>query len=266
MFLRHNVPVLSTRDPFAVVVGMVTSVSLAPERLEDRVDAIIDILVPETSATVGVLVRAEWRRPGVRALGGHVHPGAQQGMRQQVRAQLSDALLSRIVRGDLTPTTAARAFGAEEWERSTTRIGCMIAFGVDQVATLPVHGGTDLVTFMVGRAGPDFTDADLAMLKAVQPVVTGLGMLLRLPRQAQAQGQDSDPLDPSLTVREVQVLELLALGYKAAVIARMAGCSTRTAHRHLGNIYDKLGVSDRLSAVNRAHLLGVITDTDLPVS
>jgi DNA-binding CsgD family transcriptional regulator len=261
------VPVLSTRDPFSVVVGMVTAVSLAPDRLEDRVDAIVDILLPEAAATVGLLIRADVTHLDVQVLGRRVNPGAQSGMSQQIRGQLSDPLLSAIVRGDLTPTTAARAFGAEEWERSTTRMGCMIAFGVDQVATLPIHGGTDLVTFMVGRAGADFTDEELAMLKAVQPVVTGLGMLLRLPRHANpADSHEGDPVDLSLTGREVEVLELLALGHKATVIARLAGCSTRTVHRHLGNIYDKLGVSDRLSAVNKAHLLGVITDHGVTAS
>ena len=139
----------------------------------------------------------------------------------------------------------------------------MITFGVDQIATLPVHGGPDAVLFVVGRSGPDFTDDDLALLSAVQPVVTGLGMLLSFPSgpvPGTGAGQG-----PGLTGREVEVLELLAHGYKAAVIARKAGCSTRTVHRHLGHIYDKLGVSDRLSAVNQAHLLGVIADETVEV-
>ena len=162
------------------------------------------------------------------------------------------------MRGDLAPATAARSFGEQAWRESSTRAAVMVSFGIDQIATLPVHGGSDVVVFMLGRAGQDFTEDDLALLRAVQPVVTGLGMLLRLPRQTHALVPVDSSVEHALTEREVQVLELLAQGYKATVIARKAGCSTRTVHRHLGHIYDKLGVSDRLSAVNRAQLLGVL--------
>lgn len=254
------------RDPYAVVVEMVTAVSLAPEHLEDRVDAIVDILMPELQASVGLLIRADVTHLDVQVIGRQLRQGSGAGgMRQQIRDQLDDPLLGPVVRGDLTPTTALRALGEQDWEASPHRAGIMIAFGVDQVATLPVHGGQDLVVFMVGRAGSDFTEDDLALLRAVQPVVTGLGMLLRFPLVGAADVVPAAATGLGLTGREVEVLELLAHGYKAAVIARKAGCSPRTVHRHLGHIYDKLGVSDRLSAVNRAHLLGVITHDTVDV-
>lgn len=246
-----------TRDPFEVVVELVTAVSLAPECLEDRVNAIVDILRPQMSASLGMLIRADTQDLDVQVLGRHMSHGARGHLRQQIRHQLQDPVLEPVVRGDLTPTTAARAFGEHAWHESSTRASVMVSFGIDQIATLPVHGGSDVVVFMLGRPGRDFTEDDLALLRAVQPVVTGLGMMLRLPRNPQILGQDT-AVEHALTGREVQVLELLARGYKATVIARKAGCSTRTVHRHLGHIYTKLGVSDRLSAVNRAHVLGVL--------
>ncbi|QDO88072.1 hypothetical protein FNH13_06690 [Ornithinimicrobium ciconiae] len=245
------------RDPFEVVVEIVTAVSRAPDRLEERVDAIIDILLLELTATVGLLVRADLARLHVQVVGRMMRPGATRSLTAQVRDQLSDPLLGPMARGDLRPTTAQRAYGVRAWELSKARAGCLISFGVEQVAALPVHGQSDVVAFLVGRAGQDFTDEDLALLRAVQPVVTGLGVLLRLPGTTASQPA-RDAADSGLTDREAQVLELLAHGYKAAVIGRLAGCSTRTVHRHLGHIYDKLGVSDRLSAVNQAHLLGMI--------
>ena len=254
------------RDPYAVVVEMVTAVSLAPERLEDRVQAIADILIGELGAAIGLLTRVTASDAHVQVIGGRLHQGlGVQGTRHQFRDQLDDPLLGPVTRGDLAPTTAARAHGRGVWQSSAARTGCMITFGVDQIATLPVHGGPDAVLFVVGRSGPDFTDEDLALLRAVQPVVTGLGMLLSFPRSGPVSVADGGADDPGLTGREVEVLELLAHGYKAAVIARKAGCSTRTVHRHLGHIYDKLGVSDRLSAVNQAHLLGVIADETVEV-
>ena len=249
---------LSTHDPLAVVVDLITAVSLAPDRLEDRVDALVDILIPEMRATVGLLVRADVTHLDVQVLGGALLPGAQSVMCQQLRHQLRDPLLAPIVAGDLRPTSAERAFGRQAWQTSRTRLNCMIAFGVDQLATLPVHGGQDLVTFLVGRPSPDFSDEEIALLCAVQPAVSGLGTLMRLPRNAPEHMATISDMGHRLTDREIEVLSLLAHGHKAAVIGRMAGCSTRTVHRHLGHIYDKLDVSDRLSAVNRAHELGVI--------
>lgn len=251
-----------SRDPFAVVVELVTAVSLAPERVEDRVNAIVDILRPEMGASLGMMIRADTQDLDIQVVGRHVSPGARGHLRHQIRGQLQDPVLAPVARGDLTPTTAARAFGEHAWEESSTRASVMVSFGVDQIATLPVHGGSDVVVFMLGRPGRDFTDEDLALLRAVQPVVTGLGMMLRLPRRAPQLLPHEAVAQHALTDREVQVLELLARGYKATVIARKAGCSTRTVHRHLGHIYDKLGVSDRLTAVNRAHVLGLL-DLDL---
>ncbi|MCK0114154.1 LuxR C-terminal-related transcriptional regulator [Ornithinimicrobium sp. F0845] len=260
------------RDPYAVVVEMVTAVSHAPQRLEDRVDVIVDILIAELGATIGLLIRADTTHLDVQVIGGRLHQGREPvGVREQIRDRLDDPLLGPITRGDLAPTTAARAHGGRAWQRSAARASCMITFGIDQIATLPVHAGADAVLFVVGRAGPDFTDDDLALLRAVQPVVAGLGLLLRFPLSepsAEPAGAvpTGDGTGPSLTEREVEVLELLSHGYKAAVIARKAGCSTRTVHRHLGHIYDKLGVSDRLSAVNQAHQLGVIAYDTVDVS
>lgn len=61
-----------------------------------------------------------------------------------------------------------------------------------------------------------------------------------------------------LTDRESQVLELLAQGLLATSIASHLGLSPRTVHKHLGNVYRKLGVSDRLLAVRRAEGLGLL--------
>ena len=55
----------------------------------------------------------------------------------------------------------------------------------------------------------------------------------------------------ALTARERVVLTLLSEGMTAVAIAHRLGISPRTVHKHLENIYVKLGVSDRLSAVLR---------------
>jgi DNA-binding CsgD family transcriptional regulator len=60
-----------------------------------------------------------------------------------------------------------------------------------------------------------------------------------------------------LTGREVEVLLLLRQGLLARGIAARLGVSDRTVHKHLGSIYAKLGVHDRMLAVKRAEGLGL---------
>ena len=62
-----------------------------------------------------------------------------------------------------------------------------------------------------------------------------------------------------LTVRELAVLDLAARGLIAAAIARRLGISPRTVGKHLEQAYRKLGANDRLSAVLRAHSLGLVS-------
>jgi len=62
----------------------------------------------------------------------------------------------------------------------------------------------------------------------------------------------------SLTSRELDVLGLLAQGLLATSIASRLNLSPRTVHKHLGNIYRKLGVHDRLVAVSLARANGLL--------
>jgi ATP/maltotriose-dependent transcriptional regulator MalT len=62
----------------------------------------------------------------------------------------------------------------------------------------------------------------------------------------------------SLTPRELAVLELLAHGLTASAIGRRLTIAEKTAQKHLEHIYSKLGVGDRLTAVQRAQRLGLL--------
>ena len=68
----------------------------------------------------------------------------------------------------------------------------------------------------------------------------------------------SDPDSGVLTDREAEVIELVARGMRNSDIAKSLYISEGTVKRHLTNIYLKLGVQTRISAVNMAesmHLL-----------
>ncbi|GAB4335256.1 MAG: hypothetical protein Kow0010_22690 [Dehalococcoidia bacterium] len=61
-----------------------------------------------------------------------------------------------------------------------------------------------------------------------------------------------------LTIRESEVLACLALGNSNSQIATELCLSTRTVERHVQNIYNKLGVHNRVEAANWAREHGVI--------
>lgn len=62
---------------------------------------------------------------------------------------------------------------------------------------------------------------------------------------------DGQVLSP-LTKREREVLDQLVRGHSNREIARSLGISERTVKNHLRNIFTKLGVGDRTSAVVKA--------------
>lgn len=79
------------------------------------------------------------------------------------------------------------------------------------------------------------------------------------PQAAAAFAKDrAESIDFNITGRELQVLELLAKGLLATSIAARLDLSPRTVHKHLGNIYRKLGVHDRLVAVGIARAAGLL--------
>lgn len=63
---------------------------------------------------------------------------------------------------------------------------------------------------------------------------------------------------PNLTPREQDVLAQLARGLSNKEIARELGLSPDTVKDHLGNLFIKLGASDRLVLLNQARELGLV--------
>jgi two-component system nitrate/nitrite response regulator NarL len=62
----------------------------------------------------------------------------------------------------------------------------------------------------------------------------------------------------TLTRREVQVLEMIALGLTSRQLANRLGIAERTVTTHIGHLYTKLGVRSRVQALHRAAELGVV--------
>lgn len=61
-----------------------------------------------------------------------------------------------------------------------------------------------------------------------------------------------------LTKREAEVLALVLDGKSSREVAAALYCSKRTVDFHLARIYDKLQVSNRVQAMRRATVLGLL--------
>ena len=83
-----------------------------------------------------------------------------------------------------------------------------------------------------------------------------------------AAGQHSPPMErpAGLTEREAQVIGLLARGLQTKQLARALGISTKTADRHIQNVYRKIGVSTRAGATLYASEHGLVRWGELPIS
>ena len=62
----------------------------------------------------------------------------------------------------------------------------------------------------------------------------------------------------ALTKREIEVLSLVLEGKSSREVAAGLVCSKRTVDFHLARIYEKLQVSNRVQAMRRAALLGLV--------
>jgi DNA-binding NarL/FixJ family response regulator len=68
------------------------------------------------------------------------------------------------------------------------------------------------------------------------------------------------PIGPSLTTRENDIIRLTALGLRNAEVAERLAITTVTVKTHLNNIFQKLGLRDRVELARyaiRRHIVGV---------
>lgn len=85
--------------------------------------------------------------------------------------------------------------------------------------------------------------------------------VLRHFRAAPAQAEPGPPVESGavkLTDREVQVLRLIAKGYRSTEVAPLLGISPSTVATYVRDIYRKLGISSRAEAATEAVRRGLV--------
>ena len=144
----------------------------------------------------------------------------------------------------------------DEWRELGRRWG-----GVGAQVSVPVRmDGRVHRAFVVGRADT-YTEAEMLLIHRLQRLLSGLDrQVTTLSRWSARAGPGAIETSAAvgLTARELAVLHLLDDGLTAAAIGRRLGIAERTVQKHLQRCYAKLGVADRLCAVRRARLAGLL--------
>jgi two-component system, NarL family, response regulator LiaR len=129
-----------------------------------------------------------------------------------------------------------------------------------------------------GACPEEITDAVFRAVKGELAVNPGLAkeLLLRLTAEIQnegsleellrqrttSQGQTEAPFTSLLSLRELEVLRLVARGYTNKAIARSLMVSVSTVKKYVHALISKLEVSDRTQAAIKALKLGLLADEE----
>ncbi|WP_228973016.1 helix-turn-helix domain-containing protein [Streptomyces sp. DH12] len=134
-------------------------------------------------------------------------------------------------------------------------------FGACHVLDVPLPGAGGRA-FLVYREGRPFTSRDRLYCARVRPLLAAAAERCAPPEHPRPHPAPPGPAGGAgcapLTGREATVLRMLSEGLPAAAMARRLGISVRTVHKHLENLYRKLGTADRLGAVLRAQRAGLL--------
>jgi DNA-binding CsgD family transcriptional regulator len=167
---------------------------------------------------------------------------------------------------ELRPWSGERLFGsAHDWRRSSVRRLLGVIGVSDQAAGVPLTiEDTRVSGLAFARPHDEFTEDELDLLSALQPLLRAMERHGRLVARWHADHGLAAPLalaaarDTDLTARELVVLCLLARGCTSTAAAHRLGCSPRTVEKHTANLYRKLGVGDRVSALVEAQRRGLL--------
>jgi DNA-binding CsgD family transcriptional regulator len=147
--------------------------------------------------------------------------------------------------GDLRSVTKVSDFYSDtEWHDQAMYCDYFRPVGIEREIMLCLPGGPGKTIRLVlfRGPGPDFTERDRKLLALLRPHLY----------EAYTDGQRRSRGLPDLTVRQWQLMRLVAAGYSNAQIARRLFISEGTVRKHLENIFERLDVTNRIAAIDQA--------------
>ncbi|GAA3486450.1 response regulator transcription factor [Streptomyces cremeus] len=121
-----------------------------------------------------------------------------------------------------------------------------------RVVFLTMHDDPRLIEALLAAGAASYLHKEVdreILVSAIRSAMAG-GTTTFLPRPT-APGPGHQPAPPPLTPRERELMELVAQGLSNRQIGSRLGITEGTVKRHLRNVFEKLGASSRLDAVNR---------------
>lgn len=158
---------------------------------------------------------------------------------------------------------AGQAALTDWWPVSPCRRLALDWMVVPYLAEAPLTQRASSLSMLVLGRQHTFGHEDARLVNSSRPLVA---MLERIVLRLEPPARPAGVAQPGLSARELEVLDLLAGGLTAHAIARRLAVSERTVHKHVGSIYRKLDVHDRLVAVARARELGILADPGSPAA
>jgi DNA-binding CsgD family transcriptional regulator len=172
-----------------------------------------------------------------------------------IAAQADSGFLPKLFAA--TAVTPPPAPAAEPNRRPVSGLGELLLIAPGRLPRSAVSGARHVLA-MARRRGFGETDVDLARTAIPALTIMLPQVVAASERQRRSTARRTAAGALGLTDRELEVLQLLAEGLLATSIASKLSLSPRTVHKHLGNIYEKMGVHDRLVAVSMARDLDLV--------
>jgi DNA-binding NarL/FixJ family response regulator len=192
---------------------------------------------------------------------GYPEPLLSQEMAVDLERHAPDFPLTRHTRpgGDGRPVRQSDLQSMRSFRASGMYADVARKIGVDRMLATALKPGSLHVCISLHRAGSDFTPEAVDLLTWLRPLLTRRVALLAAREAIAGQAFAGQPVPgqsiaapAGLTMRQEQVLRLVADGLTDAAIGRRLGCSPRTVDKHLEHIYRRLGVSCRTAAIAAA--------------
>jgi DNA-binding CsgD family transcriptional regulator len=162
----------------------------------------------------------------------------------------------RLRTGDATAARISDVIGRARWHEQPVYREYFAPVGLDHILDIGLSPNRrhyrDISLFRGGDV-PDFSERDRAVLELLRPHFRAREARAALLDYAAglgpAGGGDPDERDARLTIREREVVALVAAGKTNAQVAAALWVTPATVKKHLENVYLKLGVGTRAGAV-----------------